>query len=72
MLSLDISPKLAAAIEAVTNKRARFVLDHIVKHGFITADDIQTQALKKKTQKTSVQAIRLAKRRLLDWQRRGK
>jgi len=28
--------------------------------------------LKKKTQKTPPQTIRLAKRRLLDWQRRGK
>ncbi len=30
------------------------------------------EALKKKTQKTPAQSIRLAKRRLLDWERRAK
>ncbi len=33
---------------------------------------LSLEALKKKTQKTPVQSIRLAKRRLLDWKRRGK
>ncbi len=33
---------------------------------------LSLEALKKKTQKTPVPSIRLAKRRLLDWQRRGK
>ncbi len=33
---------------------------------------LSLEALTKKTQKTPVQSIRLAKRRLLDWQRRGK
>ena len=33
---------------------------------------LSLEALKKKTQKTPVQSLRLAKRRLLDWQRRGK
>lgn len=33
---------------------------------------LSLEALKKKTQKTPPQTIRLAKRRLLDWQRRGK
>jgi phage-related protein len=32
---------------------------------------LSLEALKKKTQKTSSQAIRLAKRRLLEWERRG-
>jgi phage-related protein len=32
---------------------------------------LSLEALKKKTQRTPVQSIRLAKRRLLDWQRRG-
>lgn len=43
MASLEISDELRAAIETVTNKRARFVLDHIVEHGLITADDIQAE-----------------------------
>jgi hypothetical protein len=34
---------MKAAVEAVTNKRARFVLDFILANGFITADDIQRQ-----------------------------
>ena len=33
---------------------------------------LSLEAMKKKTQKTPPQTIRLAKRRLLDWQRRGK
>ena len=33
---------------------------------------LSLEALKKKTQKTPPQALRLARRRLLDWQRRGK
>lgn len=33
---------------------------------------LSLEAVKKKTQKTPVQTIRLAKRRLLDWERRGK
>ncbi len=33
---------------------------------------LSLEAVKKKTQKTPLQTIRLAKRRLLDWQRRGK
>jgi len=32
---------------------------------------LSLEALKKKTQKMPPQTIRLAKRRLLDWQRRG-
>lgn len=32
---------------------------------------LSLEALKKKTQKTSPEAIRLAKRRLRDWQQRG-
>jgi hypothetical protein len=40
---LDLPPELRARIDAVTNRRARFVLDHIVAHGIITADDIQRQ-----------------------------
>ena len=33
---------------------------------------LSLEAVKKKTQKTPPQTIRLARRRLLDWQRRGK
>jgi phage-related protein len=33
---------------------------------------LSLEAIKKKTQRTPPQTIRLAKRRLLDWQRRGK
>jgi len=43
MAPLKVSPELKAAVEAVTNKRARFVLDFILANGFITADDIQGQ-----------------------------
>jgi 5-methylcytosine-specific restriction endonuclease McrA len=38
---LGISDELRVQIAAVTNRRARFVLDYIVEHGHITADDIQ-------------------------------
>lgn len=37
----DISPKMLAAIEKVTAKRPRVVLDHILKHGVITTEDLQ-------------------------------
>jgi hypothetical protein len=40
-VAAEIPDELRARIEAVTNKRARVVLDHIVKFGSITADDIQ-------------------------------
>ncbi|HEY3434421.1 MAG TPA: HNH endonuclease signature motif containing protein [Solirubrobacterales bacterium] len=41
MPPLKVSPELKSAVAAVTNKRARFVLDFILANGFITADDIQ-------------------------------
>jgi hypothetical protein len=40
-MASEISDELRARIEAVTNRRARMVLDHIVENGSITADDIQ-------------------------------
>jgi hypothetical protein len=36
-----IDPKLLAVIAKVTKKRPRTVLDHIVKHGFITTEELQ-------------------------------
>lgn len=39
---LEVPPELRARIEAVSNKRARLVLDHILENGTITADDIQS------------------------------
>jgi hypothetical protein len=38
-----LSPDLLAAIESVTAKRARTVIDHILKHGFITTEDLKTK-----------------------------
>ena len=35
------SPELLALIKAVKSKRARQVAEHILKHGFITTDDIR-------------------------------
>lgn len=43
MPPLKVPSELKAAVEAVTNKRARFVLDFILANGLITADDIQRQ-----------------------------
>jgi hypothetical protein len=28
-------------IETITNKRAKIVIDHILKHGFITTEDLE-------------------------------
>lgn len=41
MAGLEISDELRARIDAVTSPRARFVLNYIVDHGYVTADDIQ-------------------------------
>lgn len=41
MAPLKVSAELQAAIEAVTNKRARVALDHIVEHGYVTGADLQ-------------------------------
>jgi hypothetical protein len=30
-------------LKAVTNKRARIVIDHILEHGFITTEELETQ-----------------------------
>ena len=32
-----------AYVQSITNKRAKIVIDHILKHGFITTDDLQTK-----------------------------
>ena len=37
-----IDPRILAACRQVTGKRARTVIDHIIKHGFITTEEIQT------------------------------
>ena len=29
-------------IKSITNKRAKIVIDHILKHGFITTEDLET------------------------------
>ncbi len=29
-------------INSISNKRARIVIDHIMKHGFITTEDLET------------------------------
>ena len=36
-----ISDELLARIQAVTAKRPRTVLDHILEHGYITTDDLK-------------------------------
>lgn len=41
MSSPEISPELIAAIERVTAKRPRIVLDHISKYGYITTDELK-------------------------------
>lgn len=38
--SAEISKELMARVEAVNNKRARFVLDSIVKNGMVTTEEI--------------------------------
>lgn len=37
-----LHPALQAAIAKVTAKRAKTVIDHILKHGFITTEDLKT------------------------------
>lgn len=41
MNSPEISPALRAAIEKITAKRPRTVLDHILKYGYITTDELK-------------------------------
>ncbi len=40
-MSEDISPRLLALIQQVTGKRAKTVIEHILKHGFITTEDLK-------------------------------
>lgn len=40
---VEPSPALLAAIKMVRAKRPRTVIDHILKHGFITTDDLKEQ-----------------------------
>ena len=40
-MAKDIDPRLKALIDAVTQKRARCVIDHILKHGQITNEDLK-------------------------------
>lgn len=30
-------------LQAVTNKRARIVIDHILEHGFVTTEELKTK-----------------------------
>ena len=39
----DLPPKFLAALEKVTAKRARTVIDHILKHGHITTEELKDQ-----------------------------
>ena len=41
MSSPDVSPELREAIEKITAKRPKTVLDHILKHGYITTDELK-------------------------------
>jgi hypothetical protein len=41
MSSQEISPEFQAAIEKITAKRPKTVLDHILKHGYITTDELK-------------------------------
>ena len=42
MASEDISPEILVLLSAVTGKRARIVIDHILAHGHITSEDLAT------------------------------
>ncbi len=37
----EISPEWLERLQAVTNKRARVVVDHILEHGFITTEELE-------------------------------
>jgi hypothetical protein len=39
----SLSKKSKQQLESVTNKRARIVIQHILKHGFITTEDLEKQ-----------------------------
>jgi hypothetical protein len=39
----EIDPRLAAKIKTITAHRARVVLDHIMKHGFVTTEELRNQ-----------------------------
>jgi len=39
----DLDPKLQAQIAKVTAHRARTVIDHILKHGFVTTEELRDQ-----------------------------
>ncbi len=38
----DLPPDFLAKLDAVTGKRSRIVVEHILEHGFITTDDLKT------------------------------
>ena len=42
-MPLDWSPELLAKAKAVTAKRAKTVIDHIFRHGYVTSDELQDQ-----------------------------
>jgi hypothetical protein len=42
----DIDPSLLAAIQAVTGKRPRRVLDHLLAHGVVTTEDLEKMGYK--------------------------
>ena len=39
----EIDPRILALCEKVTAKRPRVVIDHILKHGYVTTEELQTQ-----------------------------
>lgn len=42
MLKQNLQEAFLKLIESITNKRAKIVIDHIVEHGFITTEDLET------------------------------
>ena len=42
MTDREVDPRIRALCEKVTSKRPRTVIDHILKHGYITTEEIQT------------------------------
>lgn len=39
----SLSAKFRAQLEAVTAKRARIVIDHILEHGYITTEELKNK-----------------------------
>ena len=39
----DLPPEFLKKLRSITAKRAKTVIDHILKHGFITTEDLSTK-----------------------------